>query len=498
MRTRLTALGVVASLLLPAPGPAHTTVERSRDNIVLQWNAAALQGVRDSGLGPPMVARALAIVHTCMYDAWAAYDPVAVGTRYGGALRRRPRQRSLPNKVQAISFAAYRATVDLFPADRSTVFDPLLHRLGYHIDTATTDLNRPAGIANVACQAVLDYRHHDGANQLGDQPGATPGVPYSDYTGYQPVNAPMDLTGPFDPATVHSPNRWQPLEYRNSQGTLVTPRYIAPYWARVVPFALPSDAALRPGTGPASYGSARYRAQALALLDISAHLTDEQKVIVGYWADGPGTELPPGHWDLFAQYVSRRDHHGRGEGGVDADTKLFFALTNALFDASIVAWDDKRAFDSERPITAIRYLFHGRPVLAWAGPYQGTRLIDGSQWLPYQPATFPTPPFPEYTSGHSTFSAAAAEILRLATGSGRFGALVTIAAGTSRVEPGAVPAHDITLSWSTFTDAANQAGMSRRYGGIHFQQADLDGRAAGRACADMAWAAASRYFHGSE
>jgi hypothetical protein len=101
--------------LLPVPRPGHTRVERPRDNIVLQWNTAALRGVWDSGFGPPIVARALAIVHTCIYDAWAAYDPVAVGTRYGGALRRPPRQRNVPNEEQAISFAAYRATVDLFP-----------------------------------------------------------------------------------------------------------------------------------------------------------------------------------------------------------------------------------------------------------------------------------------------------------------------------------------------------------------------------------------------
>jgi hypothetical protein len=491
MKTQLTALGVAAALLLPAPRPASTTIERSRDNIVLQWNVAALQGVRDAGLGPPMAARALAIVHTCMYDAWAAYDPVAIGTRYGGALRRPARQRSLPNKVRAISFAAYRATVDLLPADRTTVFAPLMHGLGYDIDT-TTDLNRAAGVGNVACQAVLDYRHHDGANQLGDHPGGTLGVPYSDYIGYQPVNGTMDLTGPFDPATVHNPNRWQPLQYRNSLGALVTPGYLAPYWNRVLPFALPTDSAMRSSAGPAGYRSPRYRAQALALLNISAHLTDERKVIAEYWADGPGTDLPSGHWDVIAQYVSRRDHHG-----IDADTKLFFALTNAIFDASIVAWDDKRAFDSERPITAIRYLFHGRTVMAWAGPYRGTRLIDGGRWLPYQAATFPTPPFPEYTSGHSTFSAAAAEVLRLATGSDRFGASVTIAAGSSKIEPGAVPTHEISLSWPTFTDAANQASLSRRYGGIHFQQADMDGRATGRACADMAWAAATRYFHDS-
>jgi len=356
---------------------------------VLQWNTAALRGVRDAGFGPPIVARALAIVHICIYDAWAAYDPVAVGTRYGAALRRPPGQRTVPNEEQAISVAAYRATVDLFPADRTTVFAPLMSRLGCPTDTTTTDLNHPAGVGNVACQAVLDYRHHDGANQLGDEPGGTPAAPYSDYTGYRPINDPMDLTIGFNPSTVHDPNRWQPLRYLDPQGKTVTPTYIAPHWGHVAGFALPAGAALRSRTGPARYGRAAYRDQALALLGISSHLTDQQKMIAEYWADGPHTELPSGHWDLFAQYVSRRDHHGTGRRGIDAGVKLFFALTNAILDASIVAWDDKRTYDSVRPITANRYLIHGQQVLAWAGPYQGTRLIDGGDWLPYQPQHFP-------------------------------------------------------------------------------------------------------------
>src|SRR5215468_8127315 len=125
-------------------------------------------------------------------------------------------------------------------------------------------------------------------------------------------------------------------------------------------------------------------------------------------------------------------------------------------------------------------LFCGRPVRAWAGPYQGTKLIDGAAWFPYQPATFPTPPFPEYSSGHSSFSAAGAEILRLFTHHDRFGGSVTFPAGSSRVEPAAVPTSDLTLSWATFSEAANQAGVSRRYGGIHFEQGDLDVRATGR------------------
>src|SRR5437660_6578111 len=103
----------IAVLIWPTGVVGQSSVS---DNVVLRWNAAALQAVRDSRLGPPMVARALAVVHTCMYDAWAAYDRSAVGTRYGGALRRPPSERTLPNKVQAISFAAYRAAVDLFSA----------------------------------------------------------------------------------------------------------------------------------------------------------------------------------------------------------------------------------------------------------------------------------------------------------------------------------------------------------------------------------------------
>jgi hypothetical protein len=96
---------------------------RERDNIVLLWNEAALQGVRDSKLGPPMVARAIAIVHTCAYDAWAAYDQLAIGTRLGAMLRRPPQEHTLANKRTAISFAAYRAAIDLFPGDKLTVFD---------------------------------------------------------------------------------------------------------------------------------------------------------------------------------------------------------------------------------------------------------------------------------------------------------------------------------------------------------------------------------------
>ncbi len=489
-----------ALLLMPAvPETASAAgrvgAARPVDSVVVDWNEAFLQGVRDSRLGFPMVARALAIGHTCIYDAWAAYDHHAVGTRLGGTLRRPPAERTPANTVQAISFAAYHAAVDLFPGSTS-VFDPVMRRLGYDPGDRSSDTSTPTGIGNVAAHAVLDFRHRDGANQLGDEPGGSPGIPYSDYTGYSPVNDPLDLRVPFDPTTVHEPNAWQPLRYIDGNGNVVTPAFVGAQWPRVRTFAV-RPGSLRSTTGPAKYGSAEYAAQAQAVVDLSAGLTDEQKMIAEYWADGPHSELPPGHWNLFAQFVSRREHHLPVAQRIERDVKLFFALTNAVSDAGCCAWDNKRAFNSVRPITAIRTLFRGQPVRAWAGPYHGTKLIDGATWFPYQPATFPTPPFPEYSSGHSSFSAAAAEILKLFTGSDRLGTSVTLPAGSSRVEPGAVPTNDLTLSWATFSEAADQAGLSRRYGGIHFEQGDRDARATGSIAARLAWQTAQRYWRGS-
>lgn len=480
----------------PLPAAQQDAEVESGDSVVVRWNAAALQGVRDSKLGPPMVARALAIVHTSVYDAWAAYDRRAIGTRLGAALRRPEREHTRANKEIALSFAAYRAAVDLFPGDTVNVFDPLMRTLGLDPNDTTTDATTPVGIGNVAARAVLDFRHRDGANQLGDEPGAPPGVPYADYTGYKSANAPMDIRSAFDPGAVHDANKWQPLRYVDATGALLTQPFVGAHWQRVKPFALLSAAQLRPPDGPATYGSDLYRSQANALLELSAGLADEQKMIAEYWADGPRSELPPGHWDLFAQFVSRRDRHSERKHGLDSDVKLFFALTNAIFDASICCWDNKRAFDSVRPITAIRFLFQGQRIRAWGGPYRGTQIINGQDWFPYQATTFPTPPFPEYSSGHSTFSAAGAEILRLFTGSDRFGASVTFPAGSSKFEHGTVPASDVTLTWSTFNEAANQAGLSRRYGGIHFEQGDLDGRSAGRLVAQQAWAKSISYFNG--
>ena len=473
MRAAMNVKRIAVALLVVFFGIGHDAAAGgAADNVALQWNSALLQAIRNTAYPPMRAARAFAIVHTCMYDAWAAYTPNAMGTRLGGALRVPRSRHTRANKSHAVSIAAYRALIDLFPTQQAALFDLLIGRLGYDQRDLTDDTRTPAGVGNVACAAVLVHRHSDGANQLGDLNG---GAPYSDYTGYLPVNSPDALA---------DPNRWQPL--RTATGAAQV--FAAPHWGLVAPFALESPDRFRPGP-PAPAGSYEYWRQARDLVELSAGLTDRRKAIATYWADGPNTETPPGHWNLLAQWVSRRDRHT-----LDQDVKLFFVLGNAMLDASIAVWDAKRFYDYVRPISAIRFLFKGRSIVAWAGPGLGTQQIRGEAFMPY----IPTPPFAEYTSGHSAFSAAAARVLQRFTGSPFFGASYTVAAGSSFVEPGVAPARDVTLFWLTFDDAADQAGRSRRYGGIHFEEGDLSSRRIGRAVADRVWRKARAYFSGTQ
>ncbi len=471
--------------------------QASQDSIVIQWNSALIEGQRHHGIPPTAQARALAIMHTCIYDAWAAYDAKAAGTRLGATLRRPAKERTLANQQKAISFAAYRAASDLYANDKAGVFDPLMAKLGYDPKDTSTDKATASGVGNTACQAVLDFRHTDGSNQMGNTPGGTQGEAYSDYTGYKPVNDVMDLSKPFDPSTVKDPGHWQPLTYTDENGKVVAPTFLSAQWGKVVPFALTSATQFLSGR-PAAPGTDQYKTQAQQLLEFSANLTEKQKVICGWWASGPNMELPPGYWSLFAQYVARRDHHGADSAGVAKDVKLFFSLTNALFDAGIAGWGVKREVDYVRPITAIRVLYRGQKVQAWAGPGKGTQTINGEDWRPYHPLTFPTPPFAEYVSGHSIFGGAGAEVLKLFTGSDNFGDSVTIKPGSNYgYDEPKVPTADITLSWKTFTEAADEAGISRLYCGMHFAQGDLDGRAMGRKVGAQAYQKAQTFFGGA-
>ena len=431
----------------------------------------ALEAIRRTRTPPPIAARALALVHTAVYDAWAAYDATASGTRLGDALRRPSWERTPEHGAAAVSHAAYLALVSLFPAAHG-LLDAQLRRLGHTPVLAPADERSPRGVARLAVQAVLNSRRRDGANQFGDA-SATAATPYADTSGYVAANAPNSLA---------DPNRWQPLRVPDGRGGTVIQKCLVPHWGQVTPFALAGGAQLRPSQPPPAYPSAAYREQAEQVLQLSAGLTDTEKVIAEYWDDGPGTVTPPGHWNEIARAVSARDGHDLGAAAV-----LFFALDAALLDASVAAWDCKLAVDYVRPISAVRFLFRGQAVRAWAGPYAGSQSIAGGEWQPYQKPTSVTPPFPEFVSGHSTFSAAAAEILRRATGSDAYGATYTRPARSSLVEPAVTPATDITLAWATFSEAAAQAGLSRRLGGIHFEAGDVAGRAMGRQVAAVVW-----------
>ncbi len=433
------------------------------DNVVLKWNDQALAAIRTAFPAPPVSARALAIMNTSIYDAWTAYDATAVPTRRTGWTRRPAEERTPERKSMAISYAAHRALSDLFPSLEPT-FTAFRNNLGYD-DPPTGQPDDPATIGRGAADAVIAARRDDGANQAGNAPGSATGQPYSDYTGYTPTSPPTALS-------------WRPLPGQS---------FIVPHWNRVTPFALTSAGQFAP-PGPALKSDGSYEKAVDEIIKFSAKLDDGTKVRAEYWSDGPKTEQPPGHWMLFAGAVSRKKGHT-----IDQDAKLHFAVSNALFDAGITAWNAKRSFDFIRPITAVRTLKAGTTIKAWAGPNQGTRTIPAEQFVPY----IATPPHPDYVSGHSTFSGAAARVLRLFTGSNTLQMSATIAKGKSVVEPGSVPAAAVTLSWSTYTDAADEAGLSRLLGGIHFRDANREGLMLGDSVGSNTWSKAQAYFAGT-
>jgi hypothetical protein len=455
----------------PAVFPLDSFGPRADDNAALQWSEQALSSIRAAALPPTVVSRVLAIVQTSVYDAWAAYDPVAVGTRLGGSLRRPAAERTQAFKSMAISFAAYRALLDLFPAQQAALRQ-FMTELGYDPDDSSTDPASPAGVGNAAAGAVLSFRHHDGSNQLGDRNG---GAPYSDYTGYTPVNTPDQVIDRW---------HWQPLRI----GTTVQ-RFTTPQWGRVAPFALTSPDQF-PVPGPDLRKD--YKKGLKDIIKFSAKLTDTDKSIAEYWSDGPATELPPGHGAIFAGAICRR----MGED-LDHDVKLLFLQANAVLDAGIAVWHAKVAYDFVRPITLVHVLMKDEKIRAWGGPGRGTVEMLGQDWMPYQLPTFVTPPFAEYVSGHSTFTAATFEVMRSFTGTNRLDLSVTIHAGASRIEPGLTPGRDVKLTWRTMDDAADQAGISREFGGIHFHEGDFDGRALGRKIGAAVFAKAQTYFNGT-
>lgn len=281
---------------------------------------------------------------------------------------------------------------------------------------------------------------------------------------------------------------------------------------------------------------------------------DYTRVLAEFWADGPDSETPPGHWFTILNYVNDhpeliKKYEGRGDvlSDLEWDVKSYFMLGTAMHDCAISTWSIKGYYDYIRPVSAIRYMcekgqctdenepnYHiegielldgavelvreGDPlagpnnenlnkikIKAWKGPdyindplteVAGVDWILGENWWPYQRPSFVTPPFAGYVSGHSTFSRAAAEVLGRITGDpffpGGMGEFEVNADDFLVFEDG--PSQSFTLQWATYIDASDQTSLSRIWGGIHPPADDIPGRKIGSAVADDTYAKAETLF----
>ncbi len=577
-------------------------------SIARVWDEEALSAIRIDKPHPPVHARNLFSLSAAMYDAWAAFDPVAVGYIYHG---KHSFSDATAARREAISYAAYRILKERYSlsvGSKTTLvaLDARLTSLGYDTNNFSLDPSTPAGLGNSVAAAVSEWFIKDGARQ---EQGYKDNFP--ELGGYAPVNQVL-VTG-LSGIIVSNVNHWQPLAIANAvdqngipAGPIQT--FLGSQWLGVRPFALERfDSSLpwvNPGPPPqlGGVGDAEFRSNVVVVIQRSSEMTpddnvsidispgtfgnnslgtsdgqghsinpatgqqyapnlvkrgDFTRILAEFWADGPNSETPPGHWNTLANLVADSPQFEKRLGGTGStlddlewDVKVYLALNSALHDAACAAWSLKRYYDGWRPISAIRYMgqagqssdpflpsynpnglplvpglielvtdstaqtggrHEGLPVNkvvihAWPGQpsepatqHSGVKWIRPIDWVPFQKKTFVTPAFPGYISGHSTFSRAAAEVLTAATGSpffpGGMGRYSFAANTTLTFEKG--PSQDIELQWATYFDAADQAGLSRIWGGIHPPIDDFTGRRVGSQCGKGAWAMAKQYFDGT-
>jgi hypothetical protein len=581
---RLAALPVLVALLGACSFGGESEVAWARDDctprnrdghsVARVWDEALLHAIERDTPAPTVHARNLFHVSAAMWDAWAAYDSQADGW----LVREKVEAGDVPAaREAAMSYAAYRLLLHRYSyaSGLQETFDELvatLEGLCYRIDYVETEGDSPAALGNRIAAAYIERGREDGANEP---------LRYADPT-YKPANPPLVVEEPG--TEMRDPNSWQPLALARivAQNGIPQPgsvqSFVGPHWGHVAGFALPaSDEGVPIDSGPpprldGSRGRG-YKRDALAVIQRSSNLDprdgvsidigpgargdnslgandghghdvnpatgkpyaanvvprgDFARALAEYWADGPRSETPPGHWNSVANEVSDSPGFVRRIGGrgsevdrLEWDVKLYLALNGAVHDAAVAAWGLKGHYDSVRPISMIRYLGERNQlptvrglverrggdtyVRAWAGfpenpatQASGVRWIRAVDWVPYQLPTFVTPAFAGYVSGHSTFSRAAAEVLTAFTGSSYFpGGLyeVPVPRGALKIEQG--PSRDVTLQWATYFDAADAAGQSRLWMGIHVPPDDFGGRRVGAQCGKDAWALARRYFDGS-
>jgi hypothetical protein len=427
----LNSLRVEASNVLGESMVAERTVRRG--DVILDWNASLLGVIRDwTTLSndpytnrivperPPVAARNLAMVHAAMYDAVNAiegtHQPYHVDiVAPAGA-----------SPVAAAAAAAQRVASKLYKEpDEVAVFNAAL------VEALATVPDGPAETLGVTLgqqvgDAILAWRSTDGASAK---------VAYTQGTD------PGDWNRTF-------PDGLPPL---------------LPQWPQVTPFAMTSGSQFRPAAPP-ELDSAEYAANVDEVMRLgglnSSTRTAEQTEIALFWADGGGTFTPPGHWNQVASDVAL------ARGNTLAENARLFALLNiAEADAGICSWDAKYAYNLWRPIDAIR-----------RGDTDGNEAtVADSTWTPL----LKTPPFPTYTSGHSTFSGAADAVLTSFFGPNVH--FATTSDGHTGFSQRPLAENQIaTRSFDSFTQAAEEAGRSRIYGGIHFQFDNVPALTAGR------------------
>jgi PAP2 superfamily len=441
-------------------------------SIVTEWFDQAMPYAQEVAWEPTVGSRFLAILYTAMYDAWTAYDPVAVGVVSGSALKGQGGADNEANKREAISHAAFTVLRTFAPQHRHALIERM-QELGYDPDADTL----PAKVGRRAAAAVLANCRDDGANEAGN---------FADTTGYAPP-------------TSGASDAWRPIESFGKRQLPTTPQ-----WIHVMPFALTRADQFRP-TPPPAQGSAEWSRQIDVLIKTSGALTDKEKAETEYWGIfgmAPAPELIE-----MTKFVSDAN-----DLRLDDDVKLFFIASNAIFDASIAAWDAKYGYDYVRPITVIRAL-GDTPISAWrprsllALAYNtpaattdadkdsiavpaGVGEVRAADWEPY----LPTPPFPGYISGHSAFTAAWARAMELATGKPDFNFSKTVrhlyVENRELAEP-------VTLSYPTFEAAAEEAGISRIWAGVHWPADNERGLELGRKVGENVWRRAQQFLLGS-
>lgn len=397
---------------VPGPPRADLLPPESAADAVLSWNETALQAIKAAKTPPPLAARHLAILHIAMVDA-------VTGVRH--TCRPFEVEVNAPpgTSVEAAAAgAAHRVLTELYPA-QTRRFDALLTRTLAALGDGDA-VDRGLALGRYVAKEVLVWRAEDGADRE---------VRFRDRRG---------------------PGEWNPTPPAFS-------RPLAPHWPTLTCFALRRGYQFRADGPPKLTDDAYTRAfdevKRLGSKDSTARTADQTEIAL-FWADGDGTVTPPGHWNRIAQSVAR----DRGLS-LEENARLFALLNVALADVAIACWDCKYHFRVWRPIQGIREAdTDGNPDTA-----------PDRDWEPL----LVTPPFPAYTSGHSSFSGAAATVLAAVLGSDK----VRFSSSSDGL-PG------VTRRFTSFWAAAEEAGMSRIYGGIHWQFDNTDGLAGGKKVAE--------------